>query len=150
MANPPYDSRDTYFAIVDSNGTSTRVLSRFLTGVDGLPGTKELIDTSKIGDSGRTFTRSLWNGTANLEYLYDQFDTSSSISVVLDNLIDMSTATTFEYGPTGNTSGLGRINRKISGKIWVRTNNITGRVGSAVSGRVDLQVEGTVNFGTFT
>jgi len=149
LAKPPYDARDQIFTIVDSNGTSTRDLSKFLTGIDGLPGTKELIDTSKIGDSGRTFTRSLWNGTATLEYLYNNTETSG-ISIVVQNLIDMSSATTFAYGPTGSSSGASPTNRKISGKIWVRSDVITGRVASAISGRIDMQVEGTVDFGTWT
>jgi hypothetical protein len=149
MAKASYDARNQHFSIVDSDGSSTRDLSPYLTGIDGLPGTKELIDTSRIGDSGRTFTRSLWNGTAVLEYLYSNV-TTSGISLVLDNLIDMSTATTFAYGPTGTSSGGTYINRKISGSCWVRSNTITGRVASAVSGRADIQIEGTVNFGTFT
>jgi len=149
MARPPYDARDQIFTIVDSNGTSTRDLSKFLTGIDGLPGTKELIDTSKIGDSGRTFTRSLWNGTATLEYLYDAA-TTSGINIILDNLIDMSSSTPFAYGPTGSSSGASPVNRRISGNIWVRSNVITGRVASAISGRVDMQVEGVVTLGTWT
>lgn len=149
MANPPFDSRDQFFSIVDSDASTTRDLSGYLTGIDGLPGTKELIDTSRIGDSGRSFTRSLWNGTITLEYLYSN-TTSAGISVVLDNLIDMSSATTFVYGPTGGSSGATPDNRKISGKVWVRANTITGRVATAIAGRADLQVEGTVNFGTFT
>lgn len=150
MAKPPFDSRDLHFSIVDSDGTSTRTLAPGnLTSVDGLPGTKELIDTSKIGDSGRTFTRSLWNGTFVLEGLYDH-TASTGAQIVLQNLIDMSSATTFSYGPTGSSSGASPINRKISGKCWIRTFNITGRVANAISYRADGQVEGTVDFGTFT
>lgn len=149
MAKPPYDARDQFFSIVDSDASTTRDLSGYLTGVDGLPGTKELIDTSRIGDSGRTFTRSLWNGTITLEYLYDD-STSAGISVVLDNLIDMSSATTFAYGPTGNDTDQTPASRKISGSVWVRANTITGRVATAISGRADLQVEGVVTLGTWT
>jgi len=149
MPRPPFDSRDQFFTIVDSDGSSTRNLSAQLTGIDGLPGTKELLDTSKIGDSGRTFTRSLWNGTFVLEYLYNNTETSG-IAVVLDNLIDMSSATTFIYGPTGDSSGASPVNRSISGSCWIRTNTITGRVANAISGRVDGQVEGVVVLGLFT
>ena len=68
---PPWDARFGKFVITDSDGTSTRDLSPFLTGVDGLPGSRELIDTSKISDSGRTFTPGLVNGTFVLEGNYD-------------------------------------------------------------------------------
>jgi hypothetical protein len=150
MAKPPFDSRDGFFSIVGSNGTSTFTLAPGnLSSVDGLPGTKELIDTSKIGDSGRTFTRSLWNGTFVLEGFYDH-TASTGAQVVLEGLLDMSSATTFQYGPTGNSTGQTPPSRKISGKCWIRSQNITGRVGNTITFRAEGQVEGTVDFGTFT
>jgi len=145
MANTgPFDARDQYFSIIDSDGTSTRDLTSSLTGIDGLPGTKELIDTSKIGDSGRTFTRSLWNGVFTLEGLFESTAASGALTV-MGNLIDQSTATSFVYGPNSTAAGA----LKYSGNCWVRTFTITGRVASAISYRVDGQVEGVVTIGTF-
>ena len=54
--NPPFDAKFTFFSIVDSDYSTTRDLSAFLTGVDGLPGARELLYTLKITDSGRTLT----------------------------------------------------------------------------------------------
>lgn len=147
--NPPYDAKFQFFSIVDSDGSSTRDLSSFLTGVDGIPGQREIIDTSKVTDSGHTFTPSLFNAPFTLEGYYDNTATSGP-DVVLDNILRMSTATTFEYGPTGNSSGATPINRKYSGSCWVRNYTITGRVGSAVSFRAELQSEGVIASGTFT
>lgn len=145
MANTgPFDARDQFFSIIDSDGSSTRDLASSLTGVDGLPGTKELIDTTVIGSSGRNFTRSVWNGTFTLEGLYDSTGATGALSV-FNNLIELSTATTFIYGP--NTTGTGSL--KYSGSCHIRSFNITGRVATAISYRVDGQVDGVVTIGTF-
>ena len=145
MANAgPFDARDQSFNILASNGTSTQDISAGLTGIDGLPGTKELLDTSKIGDSGRTFTRSLWNGTFVLEGVHDSTAATGAFAV-LNDIIDMSTATTFYYAPTSTASG----SLKYSGACWIRSMTITGRVANAISFRADGQVEGVVEIGTF-
>jgi len=147
--NPPFDAKFEFFSIVDSDGTTTRELSAFLTGVDGLPGARELLDTSKITDSGRTWTPSLVNATFVLEGYYDN-TASGGPSIVLDNILAMSTATTFSYGPAGNTSDQTPVSRQYSGACWIKSNTNTGRVASAVSFRAEGQVEGTLTIGTFT
>ena len=145
MANAgPFDSRDQFFSIIGSNGTTTNDLANSLTGIDGLPGTKELLDTSKIGDSGRTFTRSLWNGNFVLEGLFESTAVTGGIRVIND-IIDMTTATTFIYGP--NSTGTGSV--KYSGACWIRDMTITGRVANAISFRASGQVEGVVAIGNF-
>lgn len=145
MANEgPFDARDQYFSILASDGTTTNDLSNSLTGIDGLPGTKELLDTSKIGDSGRTFTRSLWNGNFVLEGLFDSTGVTGALRVIND-VIDMSTATIFVYGP--NSTAAGSI--KYSGACWIRDMTITGRVANAISFRASGQVEGVVTIGNF-
>lgn len=150
MANPPHDSRDQIFTILDTDGASTRDLSPFLTGVDGLPGTKELLDTTKIGDSGRTFTRSLWNGSFTLEGYFDA-TSSNGPGIVLGNLLASDTGPfAFQYGPTGSSSDASPLNRKISGNCWIRDYNITGRVATAISFRAAGQVDGVVTEGTWT
>lgn len=146
--NAPYDSRDLYFSVVDSGG-STRNLSPYITAVDGLPGTRELLDTSKVGDSGHTFTPSLWNSPFRVEGWYDK-TSSAGIGPVFEDLLQMSTATTFVYGPTGISSGATPPNRQVSGSMWVRNVNEPGRVGNAVSINADCQVQGKVTIGTST
>lgn len=144
-----FDSRFQFLSVVDSDGSSTRNLSSFLTNIDGLPGERELVDTSKVGDSGHTFTPSLQNAPFSVDGIYDNQSTSGP-DVVLSNLRDMSTATTFVYGPSGSSTGATPPNRKISGSCWLRRYTITGRVGSAVSFRAEFQSEGVITIGTFT
>jgi len=145
----PHESRPAYFSIVDSDGTSTRDLSSFLTGIDGLPGERELVDVTRLGDSGHRFVASLFNGRFGLEGLYDK-TASTGPDVVLTNLLGMTTATTFIYGPTGNSSGQTPVNRRVTGSCWIRTYTAPARVGAAVSFRADGQVEGVVAYSTFT
>jgi len=146
---PPWDARFGKFVITDNDGTTTRDLSAFLTGVDGLPGSRELIDTSKISDSGRTFTPGLVNGTFVLEGNYDQTNPTGP-DRVLPDILAMSTATAFAYHPTGDDCGTSPNNRAYSGNCWIRSYTITGRVASVITFRADGQVEGIVTVGNST
>lgn len=145
---PQFDAKTQYFAVVDSDGSSTRNLSSYLTSIEGLPGERELVDTSKIGDSGHTFTPSLQNAPFSVDGIYN--NENNGIHAVLANLRAMSTATTFAYGPSGNSTGASPASVRISGSCWLRSYVITGRVGSAVSFRAQFQSEGVVSIGTFT
>ena len=145
----PYESRQAFFSIVDSDGTSTRDLSAHLTGISGLPGERELVDVTRLGDSGHRFVASLFNGRFELEGLYDK-TASTGVEVVLTNILHMSSATTFVYGPTGNSSGQSPVNRRITGSGWIRSLDEPARVGAAVSFRASGQVDGVTSYGTFT
>jgi len=144
----PWDARFSKFVITQSNGTTTRDLSAFLTGVDGLPGSRELIDTSKISDSGRTFTPGLVNGTFVLEGNYDNVNPGPDRA--LTDILAMSTATAFAYHPTGDDCGTSPVNRAFSGNCWIRSYTITGRVASVITFRSEGQVEGIVTIGNST
>ena len=141
---PPFDSKKQLFTIVDSDGSTTRDLSAFITSVDGLPGDNELQDTSKVGDSGHTFTRTLWNAPFTLEGYYDNTATSGP-AVVLDNLQAMDTATTFVWAPTGNASGETPPNRQYTGSVFLKGHNNTARVGSVISFRASMQSNGKIS-----
>ena len=147
--NPPFDAKFQFFSIIDTDASSTRDLSRFLTAVDGLPGSRELIDTTKITSSGRTWTPSLENNTFVLEGYFDNTATSGP-DVVLAGIRGMTTVTTFSYGPSGDSSGQTPPSRQYSGECWIRTYTITGRVASVVSFRAEGQVEGVITAGLFT
>lgn len=144
----PWDARFSKFVITQSDGTTTRDLSAFLTGVDGLPGSRELIDTSKISDSGRTFTPGLVNGTFVLEGNYDNVNPGPDRA--LTDILAMSTATAFAYHPTGDDCGTSPVNRAFSGDCWLRSYTITGRVASVITFRAEGQVEGIVTIGNST
>lgn len=145
----PYESRPAFFSVVDSDGTTTRDLSSHLTAIDGLPGERELVDVTRLGDSGHRFVASLFMGRFDLEGLYEK-TASTGPDVVLTNLLGMTTATTFVYGPTGNSSGQTPPNRRITGSCWIRTYTAPARVGAAVSFRAGGQVDGVVAYSTFT
>ena len=66
----PYISTPAFFSITDTGGT-VRDISAHLTGVSGLPGERELVDVTRLGDSGHRFVASLFQGTFELEGLYD-------------------------------------------------------------------------------
>lgn len=149
MPGPPVDAKFQFFSVVDSDGSSTRDLSAFITSVDGLPGTNELADVTTVGDSGHSFIRTLFNTAFTVEGIYDHTAVSGP-DVVLSNLLGMTSATTFRYGPTGSSSGQTPPNRLNSGSVWCRDYTVAGRVGTAVSFRSSFQVDGVVAIGTFT
>jgi len=141
--NPPYDARFQVFRIVDNDASTTRDLSKFLTGIDGIPGTRELLDTTMITSSGRTFTSSVFNGTFVLEGNYDQ-SASTGPDIVLNNILVMSTATSFVYAPAGTDCGQTPVSRQYQAACWIRSYTITGRVASVITFRSEGQIEGSV------
>ncbi len=145
----PYESRPAYFSIVDSDGATTRDISAHLTSIDGLPGERELVDVTRFGDSGHRFVASLFNGRFSMEGLYDK-TVSTGLDTIMNNLLDMTTATTFIFAPTGISCGATPVNRKVSGAVWLKTYTIPARVGTAVVFRADFQVEGKIATGTCT
>ena len=145
----PYESRNLVFSIVDSDGATTRDLSAYLTGVSGLPGERELVDVTRLGDTGHRFVTSLWNGRFTLNGLYDKTATAGP-DTVLTNLLANTTASPFAFGPTGSSSGASPVNRKVSGSAWIRSYTIQGQVGAAVAFTAEGQVEGNVSVGTWT
>lgn len=145
----PFESRDAFFSVIDSDGTTTRNLSTYLTGIQGL-GERELVDVTRLGDSGHRFVASLYNGRFSLDGLYDKTD-SVGADEVLSNLVLMtSSATTFVFGPTGTTSGASPVNRKITGLAWIRQYDVNASVGAAVTFHAEAQVDGAVTYTTFT
>ncbi len=144
----PYEARPLFFSIVDSDGVTTRDISPHLTFVDGLPGTRELVDVSRLGDSGQRFVASLTYGEFVLEGLYNK-DLSTGLDTILTNLLDMTTPTSFVFGPTGSTAVVASPgNRVIAGGAWIKEYNILAQVGSAVEFEVIGVVAGDLSFAT--
>lgn len=143
-----FDSQGLYLSIVDSAGT-TRDISPHITGVDGLPGTKELIDVTAVGDSGRSYIASLRSGGFRVEGLYDN-NASTGLDVILTGIFDMTSATQIIYAPAGNSSGATPLKRRITVNCWMRECNFPGRVGNSVAFASSFQIDGVPTFGTFT
>lgn len=138
-----HDSKETYFAI-DDTGSTLRDMTAYIVSVDGLPGPRELNDATVLGNAGRSWHPTLEAGTITLELMWDETATTGP-DAVFGPLRTHTAAVDFEYGPMGSTAGY----IKYSGTCWVRNYQITSRVGSLVTARAELNVNGQVTRGTF-
>ncbi len=138
-----FDSNVSRFLIDDTGGTQ-RDLSAYLTDVRGLPGPRSLNEVTALGDGGARFIPGLEDVTIVLAGIFDNTATSGP-DAVLGPLRTHGSAVDFEYGPEG--SGSGEV--KYSGTCWVLSYDLRSRVGNRVEWSARLQVENTVNRGTF-
>lgn len=120
-------------------------LTPYLVSIDGLPGERELIEVTALGDSGRKFIPGLENVVISLELRWSE-DTTSGPDTVLGVLRTHTSAVHFHYGPEGRATG----DIKYYGTAWVRNWVVVSRTGAEVTARCDLQVEGQVTRSTFT
>jgi len=122
-----------------------RDLSSFITECSGLPGERETLDTTTVGDSGREHEPNLENGMIRLAGFFDDTATRGP-DAVLGELLTHTSYVYFTYGPTGRTT------TKIAyeGYAWVRRYEITTRVGEMVGWTAELEVNGQVTKTTYT
>ena len=133
-----HHSKDSNMYLDDSAGT-LREITAYVTGVDGLPGTQELSDVTPFGSQGHQFIPGLKDATFSVTYFYNSDPSSSGGFVDLVLGIFGSTATkSFEYYP-GGSSG-----KKLSGECWLTSAPMNSRVGEAVAGSAEFQVDGVV------
>ena len=137
-------SKDISFAIDDSDGT-LRVLTG-VTEVSGLPGVKEHIEATAVGDGGAQWIESLQRVEFTVSGWYDT-TASTGTKPVLSGIRDKTDYEgTFEYGPEGGAS----TKEKISGEaVMVDLDYIT-RLGEVVGFRALFKVAGVVTFGTYS
>jgi len=138
-----FDSKNSVFQIND--GSSLRDISVYILSIDGLPGPKELVDVTALGATGRAFQPGLENVVVTLEMMWSD-DASVGPDTVFRLVRALTSATAFDYGPEGKTSG----KQKYSGTCWYRNFTVQTRVGDYVRARAELQVEGAVTMGTYT
>ena len=138
-----YPSKDAIFQITDT-AASLRDLSPYIVSIDGLPGERELIEVTALGDGGRKFIPGLENVTFSIEFHWSD-DALVGPDTVLGPLRTHTAAVAFDYGPEGKVGG----DTKYSGTVWVRNFTAPSRVGSEVLARADFQVEGTVGRSTY-
>ena len=128
---------------MDDTAGGLRKITAYVTGVDGLPGEAELTDITAFGDGGRKFIPGLTNARFTIDFMYNSDVSSSGGFADMAIGIFASQATTtrsFEFYPDTTASG----KRKFSGECWIASLPITSRVGDAVSGRAEFQVDGGV------
>lgn len=137
-----FDSRVSVFTLYD--GASLQLdLSRYLTSIDGLPGPRELLDVTPLSASGHAFIPSLENVKITIEMNWSDDANDSAYGapdVLLEGARRATAVRLFEYGPEGKVTGM----VKYSGNCWLTNYQITSRVGSQVTCRAELQVDGTV------
>ena len=89
MANISSDK--AFFSIVDT-GASVRTLSADIVSIEGLPGPRELLDSTTLGATGHTHHPTLENIRFTIEFLYN--DTASTGSAAVINALRTHTAAT--------------------------------------------------------
>lgn len=139
-----YPSKDAVFQITDTS-SSLRDISPYIISIDGLPGSRELVESTALGATGREWQPGLENVTIVLELQWSD-DANVGADTVLGPLSRHTAATAFDFGPEGKTSG----DIKYSGSCWVRNYTILGRVGDIVKARCEIQVNGAVSRTTYS
>lgn len=133
-----FDSQLSVFKITDT-GSTLRDVSAAIVAIEGLPGPRDLNEATPLNQAGHKFHPSLENGPVNLEIMFDDTALTGS-DTVFGPLRTHTAATAFEYHPVG--VGSGKV--KYTGNVWVRNYNIGTRVGSLLSAKVEMQVDGVV------
>lgn len=136
------DSKSSAFQVYD--GTTLRDISPYVTAVDGLPGSAELIDVTAFGATGRAYVKGMENVTFVVEGWWSK-DASVGPDTVLRLVRQLAVATAFDYGPEGKAQG----KQKISGTCWLRNYVTSGKIGDYVRFRAEFQVEGVITLGTY-
>ncbi len=134
-----YPSKDSVFQITDTGG-NLRDISPYIISIDGLPGPRELIESTALGASGREWQAGLENVVITLELMWSD-DSNVGADTVLGPLSRHTAATAFDFGPEGKAAG----DIKYTGSCWVRNYAITARVGDLVKARCELQVNGALS-----
>lgn len=138
-----FDSQVSKF-LINNLADAEQDISPYITGIDGLPGPRELNEATTLNQAGAKWHPTLERVTITLDLLYS-VDTLVGTDTVLGPLRTHTAARAFKYGPHG--SGGGAI--KYSGVAWVRNYVIVTRVGSILTARCELNVDGVVGRGTF-
>lgn len=134
--------KDTYMAVSDSAGTLRR-----LDGVDsvsGLPGAGSLSEVTAFADAGEKFIRGMEAGQFSISGSWDNA-ASTGNATVLNGIRTLSTVSTFEYGPEGNTTG----KVKYSGSCWLESFTVDASAKEKVPFSAQFRVDGAVTVGTF-
>lgn len=140
---PKPSSREAVFQIVDTAGT-TRNLSQYINSVTGIPGVRELMDVSALGDSGRRWISGLEQATIVLEGHFDT-TTTTGPDAVLGVLRTNTTVSAWNYGPNG--LAVGQI--RYSGSGLIRNYVADARLGEVVVWRCEIENDGVVTRGTY-
>lgn len=118
-------------------------LSQYIDNVGNEMG-RALSEVTAFGDEGVRNIPGLQNSTFSVSGHYDSTETTGP-HAVLSAALTSNSVSTLSFGPGGNSTG----DVEVSADVWVNTYSITSAVAEKVSFEAELQVDGTVSFGTF-
>lgn len=106
--------KNAVFKVSDS-GATLRDISAFVHDVSGLPGGRNLSDTTAFGAGGETSQPGLASATFTVKGWLDTTALTGSYTV-LNGLRTTTAVSNFEYGPMGGTTGM----PKSTGNCWLQ------------------------------
>ena len=136
-----FDSSISRFHIADTTGT-THDLAASITEIDGIPGSRPLIDVTSLTDDGPVYT--LGAGLKPAVTLTGIFDDDAD--AVLAPLLTHPSPVEFTYAPAGTSPG----SVKYTGQCWVERYEVSSTAGDRVGYTATLRVEGNVIRGIHT
>ena len=131
-----FHSSISKFHIDDTTGTSHDI-SASITRVEGIPGSRTLIDITSLTDDGRTHVIGPHDSTITLTGIFDD-NTDTLLSTLFAE--NHPSPTGFTYAPAGTSPGSVRY----TGQCWVERYNVTSNTRDRVTYTATLKVQGTI------
>ena len=125
---------------LDNSGGSLTDLSAYIDSVGGIANTTDMLDTTTLGATSKSFIGGLRNGdTLTISGKWD-----SVLNTHMTGILGSATSSTFEYSPAGTTAGL----PKVSAECFVASYEVSSSVADLVTWSASLQITGNVTHGT--
>ena len=132
-----FDSSISRFHIADTTGAS-RDLSASITEIQGIPGSRSLIEVTSLTDDGPTYVGGARDSAFSLTGIFDD-----ATDAVLGGLLSHPSPVEFRYAPAGTSVG----SVKYSGQCWVERYEVSSTAGDRVGYTATLRVEGSISRG---
>ena len=140
---PFFDSSISRFHIDDTAGAS-RDLSANIAEIEGIPGSRSLIEVTSLSDHGRSYVGGPPDSTVTLKGIFD--DGANATDAVLGALLSHPTPVEFSYAPAGTSPG----SVKYLGRCWAERYEVSSAAGNRVRFAATLRVEGSIARSVYT
>ncbi len=134
--------KGTVFKIDNAAGTIT-ALTSFVDSVD-LKHSVGVAKTTTMGSEVETYVSGQSDGTLSISGKWDGTATTGP-HAILTGLIGLETTSSFEYGPSGSTSGM----VKKTGECFLTGYVVSAPVGDVVTFTADFQITGAITEGVW-
>ncbi len=131
-----FDSSISKFHMSDATGTS-HDLSPSITDVDGIPGSRSLIDVTSLTDEGHSYVPGPHNPAVTLTGIFDD-DTDAVLGALFSE--GHPSPVEFDYAPAGTSPG----SVKYTGRCWIERYKVSSTAGERVGYTATLRVDGSV------